>query len=136
MSPKDHPNSAPGLPMLFPTWIDRLQMKYMNPVMRRVARFLPTFVVVNHLGRKSGKPYRTVVNAYRKGNVVAILLGHGKTDWVKNLLAAGEGDLQFRSRDVHITNLRVLPTGTDGDGLPFVARLGLRRMGVLVADVA
>ena len=136
MSPKDHPNSAPGLPMLFPAWIDRLQMKYMNPAMRRVARFLPTFVVVKHRGRKSGKQYRTVVNAYRKGNVVAILLGHGKTDWVKNLLAAGEADLEFRNRDVHISNVRVLPTGSDGDGLPFIARRGLRRMGVLVADVA
>lgn len=136
MSAKDHPNSAPGVPMLFPAWIDRLQMKYMNPVMRRAARFLPTFVVVNHRGRKSGKPYRTVVNAYRKGNVVAILLGHGKADWVKNLLAAGEADLQVRNRDVHITNLRVLPIGADGDGLPLIARLGLRRVGVLAADIA
>jgi hypothetical protein len=38
--------------MLFPAWIDRLPMKYMNPVMRRVARYLPTFAVVNHRGRK------------------------------------------------------------------------------------
>lgn len=136
MSAKSHPNNAPGLPMLFPAWIDRLQMKYMNPVMRRVARYLPTFVVLNHRGRKSGKPYRTVVNAYRKGNVVAILLGHGNTDWVKNLLAAGEADLEMRGRDVHVGNVRVLPTGAAGDGLPFIARLGLCRMGVLVADVA
>jgi deazaflavin-dependent oxidoreductase (nitroreductase family) len=136
LSPKAHPNNAPGLPMLFPGWIDRLQMKYMNPVMRRVARFLPTFVVLKHRGRKSGKPYQTVVNAYRKGNVVAILLGHGKTDWVKNVTAAGEADLQFRGSDVHITNVRVLPTGADGAGLPAIARIGLRRMGVLVADVA
>jgi len=136
MSAKDHPNSAPGMPMLFPAWLDRLQMKYMNPVMRRAARFLPTFVVINHRGRKSGKPYRTVVNAYRKGNLVAILLGHGKADWVKNLLAAGEADVQVRNRDVHLTNLRVLPTGADGDGLPLIARMGLRRMGVLVADIA
>ena len=136
MSPKAHPNNAPGLPMLFPAWIDRLQMKYMNPVMRRVARFLPTFVVLTHRGRKSGKPYQTVVNAYRKGNVVAILLGHGNTDWLKNVVAAGEADLQIRGRDLHLTNVRVLPTGADGNGLPAIARLGLRRMGVLVADVA
>ena len=136
MSAKTHPNNAPGLPMLFPTWVDRLQMKYMNPVMRRVARYLPTFVVLNHRGRKSGKPYRTVVNAYRRGNVVAILLGHGNTDWVKNLLAAGEADLEMRGREVRLTNVRVLPTGAAGDGLPFIARLGLRRMGVLVADIA
>jgi deazaflavin-dependent oxidoreductase (nitroreductase family) len=137
MCAKAHPNNAPGLPMLFPAWIDRLQMKYMNPVMRRIARYLPTFVVLNHRGRKSGKPYQTVVNAYRKGNVVAVLLGHGKTDWVKNVLAAGEADLQVRGRrDMHITNLRVLPTGADGHGLPLIARLGVRRMGVLVADIA
>jgi deazaflavin-dependent oxidoreductase (nitroreductase family) len=136
MSAKAHPNNAPGLPMLFPAWIDRLQMKYMNPIMRRVARFLPTFVVLKHRGRKSGKPYQTVVNAYRKGNVVAVLLGHGNTDWVKNVLAASEADLQVRGRDVHITNVRVLPAGGDGEGLPAIARLGLRRMGVLVADIA
>jgi hypothetical protein len=76
------------------------------------------------------------VNAYRKGKVVAVLLGHGNTDWVKNVLAAGEADLQLRGRDVHITNLRVLPAGADGDRLPAIARLGIRRMGVLVGDTA
>jgi deazaflavin-dependent oxidoreductase (nitroreductase family) len=136
MSAKDHPNNAPGLPMLFPTWLDRLQMKYMNPVMRRAARYLPTFAVLKHRGRKSGTAYETVVNAYRKGNVLAILLGHGKTDWVKNVLAAGGADLRLQGQDVHITNPRVLPAGTDGQTLPRIARLGARRMGVLVADIA
>jgi deazaflavin-dependent oxidoreductase (nitroreductase family) len=138
VSAKDHPNNAPGLPMRFPTWLDRLQMKYMNPVVRRVSRYLPTFAVVKHHGRKSGTPYETVVNAYRKGNLLAILLGHGNTDWVKNLLAAGEADLQIRGRKVHLTNLRVLPAGTDTPDLdlPRIALLGARRMGVLVADIA
>jgi deazaflavin-dependent oxidoreductase (nitroreductase family) len=136
MSAKAHSNNAPGLPMLFPAWIDRLQLKYMNPIMRRAARYLPTFVVLKHRGRKSGKPYQTVVNAYRRGNVIAILLGHGNTDWVKNLVAAGEADMQVRRRNVHIVNVRVVPAGGDGQGLPAIARLGLRRMGVLVADIA
>ena len=136
MSAKDHPNNAPDLPMLFPTWLDRLQMKYMNPVMRRAARYLPTFAVLKHRGRRSGTAYETVVNAYRKGNVLAILLGHGETDWVKNVLAAGEADLHLQGKDVHITNPRVLPAGTDGQTLPRIARLGVRRMGVLVADIA
>jgi deazaflavin-dependent oxidoreductase (nitroreductase family) len=136
MPAKDHPNNAPGLPMLFPTWLDRLQMKYMNPVMRRAARYLPTFAVLKHRARRSGTAYETVVNAYRKGNVLAILLGHGKTDWVKNVLAAGEADLHLQGQDVHITNPRVLPAGTDGQTLPRIARLGVRRMGVLVAEIA
>jgi deazaflavin-dependent oxidoreductase (nitroreductase family) len=136
MSTNNHPNNAPGLPILFPAWLDRWQMKYMNPVVRRVARFLPTFAVVKHRGRKSGTPFETVVNAYRKGNVLAVLLGHGNTDWVKNVLAAGEADLKVHRREVHITNPRVLPAGADGKGLPRIARLGVRRMGVLVADIA
>src|ERR1700730_8982026 len=136
MSTKNHPNNAPGLPMLFPAWLDRWQMKYMNPVVRRVARFLPTFAVVKHRGRKSGRPFETVVNAYRKGNVLAVLLGHGNPDWVKNVLAAGEGDRQVHRRGVHVPTPRVRPAGTDGKGLPPIARLGVRRMGVLVADIA
>ena len=136
MPAKEHPNNAPGLPMLFPAWLDRWQIKYMNPVMRRIARYLPTFAVVKHRGRKSGNSYETVVNAYRKGSVLAVLLGHGKADWVKNVLAAGEAELQVQGRDVHLINLRVLPSGADGEGLPRIARLGARRMGVLVGDIA
>ena len=136
MAAKVHPNSAPGVPMLFPAWADRLQMKYMNPAVRRVARFLPTFAIINHRGRKSGRSYETVVNAYRKGSVLAILLGHGKADWVKNVLAAGEADLRLQGRDVHVTNPRIVPAGDRVEGLPFLARLGGRRMGVLVAEIA
>jgi deazaflavin-dependent oxidoreductase (nitroreductase family) len=136
MPATDHPNNAPGVPMLFPAWLDRWQLKYMNPVMRRVARYLPTFAVVKHRGRTSGKPYETVVNAYRRGSVLAVLLGHGKANWVKNVLAAGEAELQLRARSVHIINPRVLPSGAGVEGLPPIARLGARRMGVLVADIA
>jgi deazaflavin-dependent oxidoreductase (nitroreductase family) len=134
--PKDHPNSAPGVPMLFPAWVDRLQIKYLNPAVMRVARFLPTFAVVKHRGRKSGRSYETVVNAYRKRRVLAILMGHGNADWVKNLLAAGEADVRLYGRDLHITNPRVVPAGAGAEGLPWVARLGGRRVAVLVADIA
>jgi hypothetical protein len=67
MSAKDHPNNAPGMPMLFPPWLDRLQMKYMNPGVRRLAPHLPWFAVLKHRGRKSGKSYETVVNGIAAG---------------------------------------------------------------------
>jgi deazaflavin-dependent oxidoreductase (nitroreductase family) len=134
--PKDHPNSAPGVPMLFPAWVDRLQLRYINPAVKRVARFLPTFAVVEHRGRKSGRRYETVVNAYRQRRVLAILMGHGKADWVRNVLAAGEADVRLFGRDLHITNPRVVPAGAGADGLPWIARLGGRRVAVLVADIA
>jgi len=136
MSTKDHPNNAPGVPMRFPPWLERLQIKYINPVFLRAGRYLPSFAIVKHRGRTSGKDYETVVSAYRKGNLLAILLAHGKTNWVKNVLAAGEADVHLFRRDVHVTNPRVLPAGTDDPSLPWIARRGARTVGVFVADIA
>ncbi len=136
MKSADHPNHAPGVPMRFPPVVERLQIKYFNPLMRPFARYLPTFAVVKHRGRTSGTDYETVVNAFRKENVLAIVLAHGKTNWVKNVLAAGEADVHLFRRDVHIANPRVLPAGTDDPSLPSAARRATRRgMGVFVADI-
>lgn len=136
MSAKNHPNDVPGVPMRFPPLVDRLQVKYMNPVVRPLAKYLPGFATIRHRGRKSGKQYETVVNAYRKGDVLAVMLGHGKTDWVRNVLAAGEADVHLFRSDVHITNPRIVPAGTDDPTLPRIARRAARSMGVFVADIA
>lgn len=136
MSAKDHPNNAPGVPMVYPPAVERLQIKYMNPVIKRVARFVPGLVKIRHCGRKSGKTYETVITPFRKGNVLAVALGHGKTDWVKNVLAAGEADLLYGSRTVHIVNPRIVPAGGDAEGLPFMARVQAKKMGIFVADIA
>ena len=136
MSARDHPNNAPGVPMVFPPLVHRLQVKYVNPVVKKFAPFLPSFAVIKHRGRTSGRDYETVVNAYRKGNTLAVIFGHGKADWVKNVLAAGEADMHLFRQDVHIVNPRVVPAGTDDPALPAVARRAARRIGVFVAETA
>jgi deazaflavin-dependent oxidoreductase (nitroreductase family) len=136
MPAKDHPNNAPGVPMVFPPLVERLQIKYVNPIIRPFARYLPGMATIKHRGRKSGKPYETIVTAYRKGNVLAIALAHGKTDWVKNVLAAGEADVHFIRREVHLTNPRIVPAGSGAEGLPWMARLQASRMGIFVAEIA
>jgi deazaflavin-dependent oxidoreductase (nitroreductase family) len=135
MSAKDHPNNAPGAPMLFPPLVERLQIKYMNPVVRRVAPHLPGLAIVKHRGRRSGTNYETVVTPYRKGDVLAVALAHGKTNWVKNVLAAGEADVHLRGRRVHITNPRVVAAGSAGEEVPAIARLQGRRVALFVADI-
>ena len=105
-------------------------------MLKPISRFLPGMATIKHRGRKSGKPYETIVTAYRKGNVVAIALGHGKTDWVKNVLAAGEADLHFIRRDVHLTNPRIVPAGAGAEGLPRMAKLQAGKMAIFVADIA
>jgi deazaflavin-dependent oxidoreductase (nitroreductase family) len=48
-----------------------------------------SFAEVEHVGRRSGRPYRTVVNAFRKGDVVTIGLTYGRrVDWFRNIVAA------------------------------------------------
>lgn len=137
MSTKDHPNNVPGVPMKFPVWLENFQIKYVNPMMRPVAKHLPGFAVIQHRGRKSGVVYETVVSAYRRDKVLAILLAHGKTNWVKNIVAAGEADIHVGGRDLHLVNPRILPAGTDDPLLPRIARAGARRgVGVFVADIA
>jgi len=137
MPAKDHPNDVPGVPMKFPVWLENFQIKYVNPMIRPVAKYMPGVAVIKHRGRKSGTAFETVVSAYRKGDVLAILLAHGKTNWVKNILATGEADIRLGRHDLHLINPRVLPAGTDDPSLPRIARTGARRgVGVFVADIA
>lgn len=124
------------LPVVFPPWLDRLQIKYMNPVVKPLAKYLPGTSTIKHRGRKSGKPYETVVTTYRKGAVLAIALGHGKADWVKNVLAAGEADVRLFRTELHLTNPRIVEPGTAGKDLPLAVRLQNRKVAVLVTDIA
>jgi deazaflavin-dependent oxidoreductase (nitroreductase family) len=105
-------------------------------VVRRVAPHLPGLAIMKHRGRKSGTAYETVVTPYRKGDVLTVTLFHGKTNWVKNVLAAGEAEVHLRGRDVHITNPRVLDAGSAADGVPTLARFQGRRVALFVADIA
>ena len=137
MRSDEHPNNAPGVPMKFPVWLENFQIRYINPVAVPIARFTPGITVITHRGRKSGRRLQTAVSAYRRGDRVAIMLMHGKTNWVKNILAAGEAELRLGRKDLHLVNPRIVEAGTDDPGLPRMARLAARRgVGVFVADVA
>jgi deazaflavin-dependent oxidoreductase (nitroreductase family) len=135
-SRQEHPNNAPGVPMLFPPAFERFQIKYINPMLRPLSKRLPGFAVIKHRGRTSGKDYETIVTAYRKGSVLAIGLAHGKTNWVKNVLAAGEADIHVGRKDLHLVNPRVLPAGTVDHTLPRMAQIVAKRSGLFVADIA
>jgi deazaflavin-dependent oxidoreductase (nitroreductase family) len=135
-SREDHPNHAPGVPMIIPVWLERFQIKYVNPLLRPLSKRMPGFAVITHRGRTSGKEYETIVTAYRKGGVLAIGLVHGKTNWVKNVLAAGEADIHVGRKDLHLVNPRVLPVGTVDATLPRIPQMLAKRQGTFVADIA
>jgi deazaflavin-dependent oxidoreductase (nitroreductase family) len=121
--------------MIIPVWLERFQIKYVNPLLRPLSKRMPGFAVIKHRGRTSGKDFETIVTAYRKDDLVAIGLMHGKTNWVKNVLAAGEADIHMGRKDLHLVNPRVLPAGTVDPALPRVPARLAQRQGTFVADI-
>ncbi|WP_204806172.1 nitroreductase family deazaflavin-dependent oxidoreductase [Mycobacterium riyadhense] len=84
-----------------------------NPIQRLWAGRLPAFAIIEHVGRRSGKQYRTPVNAFpttvdgKPG--VAVLLTYGPDrDWLKNLTAAGGGQMRRRGKTIGITDPHVV----------------------------
>jgi deazaflavin-dependent oxidoreductase (nitroreductase family) len=84
--------------------IARFNRLVTNRVTGPLAPRLPAFGVVLHVGRKSGREYRTPVNVFRHqgGYVIALTYGPG-ADWVRNVQAAGGCDLITRGRRVRLT---------------------------------
>jgi deazaflavin-dependent oxidoreductase (nitroreductase family) len=99
--------------MQMPQRLARLNRHVTNPIQRLWAGWLPPFAIVEHVGRRSGKPYRTPVNVFsadvdgKPG--VAILLTYGPDrDWLKNLAAAGGGRMRRNGKSFGIADPRVV----------------------------
>jgi deazaflavin-dependent oxidoreductase (nitroreductase family) len=91
--------------MPLPGWLGRFNRVATNRATRPLARRLPWFAVVVHRGRRSGRTYRTPVNAFRSNDRYLIALTYGRDrDWVKNVLAAGGCDLETRGRTIRVVD--------------------------------
>lgn len=99
--------------MQLPQGLARFNRHVTNPIQRMWAGWLPPFGIVEHVGRRSGKPYRTPVNVFNADvdgePAVAIVLTYGPDrDWLKNLKAAGGGRLRSKGKTFGIANPRVV----------------------------
>lgn len=94
-------------------------------------RFSPV-AIVEHRGRRSGRPYRTPVLAFRApdGYVISLPYGAGR-DWVRNVLTAGFCTLERGGRRIELTDPHLI-VGDEGMALiPAPMRAGLRLIGVI-----
>jgi deazaflavin-dependent oxidoreductase (nitroreductase family) len=77
--------------------------RVINPVTRLFAGWMPGFAILTHVGRKSGRTYRTPINVFRRGDHYLFALTYGAdVDWVKNVLAAGGCEMRAGGRDVRL----------------------------------
>lgn len=95
--------------MQLPQRLARINRRVTNPIQRLWAGRAPTFGILEHVGRKSGKPYRTPLTVFPTDDGVAILLTYGPDrDWLKNITAANGGRMTRRGRTFAVTDPRVV----------------------------
>ena len=95
--------------MPLPRSVARFNRLVTNRILGPLARYLPHFGVVVHRGRKTGRRYRTPVNVFPRpgGYVIALTYGR-RSEWVRNVLAAGGCVLESRGRSLRLTRPRLV----------------------------
>ena len=110
-------------------WVAAFNLAVTNRVTSRFAARLPGFGILTHVGRKSGKLYRTPVNVFRATEGFLIALTYGReSEWVRNVLAAGGCELETR----HVLYQLSAPTVVHDPArrrFPLFVRIVLRLIG-------
>jgi deazaflavin-dependent oxidoreductase (nitroreductase family) len=95
--------------MPLPKRLARFNLLVTNRVLGPLARLAPGFAIVSHVGRRSGRAYRTPVNLVRSGDRYVIALTYGAdSQWVRNVLAAGAVDIETRGQRLHLVDPEVV----------------------------
>jgi len=116
--------------MPLPQGLARFNRRVTNRLTGRFAGWLRGFGIVVHTGRRSGRIYRTPVNAFRDGDGYIFALTYGaETDWVRNVRAAGGCELLTRGRRVALAHPR-LDNDPSRRWAPLPVRLALGLFGV------
>ncbi|MGI8856345.1 MAG: nitroreductase family deazaflavin-dependent oxidoreductase [Thermomicrobiales bacterium] len=95
--------------MPLPRSVARFNRYATNRVLGRIAGWMPGFAIVLHTGRRSGRTYRTPVNAFRMDGGYRIALTYGaESDWVRNVMAADGCTIETRRTRISLTHPRIL----------------------------
>ncbi|MBQ1026202.1 nitroreductase family deazaflavin-dependent oxidoreductase [Micromonospora sp. C95] len=91
--------------MPLPRWLARFNKRFVNP--REVRRGVRP--VLTHVGRSSGRTYQTPLDAHPlpDGYLFVPLYGP-RTDWVRNVLAAGTAQLSVGGEQVRLDSPRLV----------------------------
>ncbi|MGA8207916.1 MAG: nitroreductase family deazaflavin-dependent oxidoreductase [Candidatus Dormiibacterota bacterium] len=101
-----------------------------NHLTVRFAGSLPNFGIMVHTGRRSGKQYRTPVNVFPTTDGFRVALTYGSdSQWVRNVIAAGEARLITRRREYRLAHPEFVHDPRRR-GVPLPMRLMLRLVGV------
>lgn len=98
-------------------------------------RLFPLYGIIEHRGRRSGKVFRTpvVVKPTTDGFIVPMPYGE-RTDWYRNLMAAGGGAIRWNGREYRVTNPEVIHNAaTNAPAFGAFERSAMRRFNINMA---
>jgi deazaflavin-dependent oxidoreductase (nitroreductase family) len=107
--------------MPMPLWWGHINKRLFNPRALENGRWK----VINHVGRSSGKAYRTPLDGYEVAGTYLFILVYGsRSDWVQNILAEGEATLETGDEVLELTSPRILAPETAWEVLGEKPRTG------------
>lgn len=117
--------------MPLPHFIARTNRYWINPIARTIGPRVPPFMLVHHTGRKSGTEYTTPVWAFRQPDGFLIVLTYGpRTDWLRNLRAAGSCTATYRGQTWWLTDPEIRHGDPNEQPLPWLVRKVVRQLGI------
>ncbi len=88
------------------------------------------FAIIGYVGRRSGKPYQTVLWVWSTSEGFVIALTYGpKVDWYRNMLAAGGGTILWHRRLYAVGKPEPIDADTALLAFPALFRLIFRTFG-------
>jgi deazaflavin-dependent oxidoreductase (nitroreductase family) len=107
----------------------KFNLSVTNRITGLFAGWLPGFGILTHVGRKSGKVYRTPINVFRATNGFVIALTYSsESEWVKNVLSAGYCELKTQGRAYQLFEPKVVHDPSRRR-FPCLVRIVLRLVG-------
>jgi deazaflavin-dependent oxidoreductase (nitroreductase family) len=94
-------------------------------------RWFRAYSMVRHVGRTSGREYRNPVSAYPLGDgfVIPVLYGQ-RSQWVRNVMAAGRFTLRTKGRDHLLERPEIIPAAQALPAFPPLLRRLMRAQGI------
>ncbi|WP_239453435.1 MULTISPECIES: nitroreductase family deazaflavin-dependent oxidoreductase [Microbacterium] len=94
----------------------RVLVKATEPIALALAgrRWVPLWALLHHRGRKSGAEYATPVAVVPTVDPGVVLIGlpwGSKTNWARNVVAAGAADLTWKGAVHHVVDPRIIEPG-------------------------
>jgi deazaflavin-dependent oxidoreductase (nitroreductase family) len=113
--------------------LDRIRVinkHFTNKIFMRIAGSnIENFVILSHVGRKSGKLYKIPIIAEPINNGFVIALTYGKkVDWYENVIVKGGCSIQWKNKEYLLTEPKLIDKEIGLNAFPALFRTGLRLM--------